>query len=277
MLRVLLDLNAHRELVALQTAGLSSQKLLSPFFILAALLAALSYANAEWVSPAARKNADDFYKAHSTNKTRNEKVFSLVLQDGSELVYQRYDPEKKELFDVFWIRSFDEIWHMKMLLVEKHPIVGRFADQFVRGAGGKLEKGASTDFRQFPELQIETGAAWQRNVPFENRALSFLWRQAIGTSSDKQKSAAHLHHKLAVALIPFFLIFMLAPFGFSFSRSRSNLIFIAGSLFAYIALTTLMDAMLILAENQATPAIPSIWAPLAIVFAISFYFYKKLL
>jgi lipopolysaccharide export system permease protein len=277
MLKVLLDLNAHRELVALQTAGLSSKKLLSPFFFLAALLAALSYANSEWVSPEARKNVDDFYKAHSTNKARKEKVFSLVLQDRSELVYQHYDPEKKELFDVFWIRSFDEIWHMKRLLVGKNPFVGRFADQFVRGTAGCLEKGASSDFCSFSEIQLETGATLQRNIPFENRALSFLWKQATGISSDKQKSAAHLHYKLALPLIPFFLIFMLAPFALSFSRSRSNLIFIACSLFAYFGLMTLLDAMLILAENQVTPALTSIWAPLAFIFANSFYFYEKLL
>jgi lipopolysaccharide export system permease protein len=289
MLRVLLDLSAHRELIALQTAGLSFKKLLSPFFFLAVLLAALSYANAEWVLPEAGKNGGGFHK----QKGKKEKVFSLVLQDGSELIYQSYDPEKKELFDVFWIRSFDEIWHMKWLLVGNVPFAGRFSDQFVRSEDGRLEKGASNDYCQFPELVLETGAALQRvgshkvastfgkNIPFENRPLSFLWRQAARTSSDQQKSAAHLHYKLALPLIPFFLIFMLAPFALSYSlgysRSRSPLIFIACSLFAYVGLMTLLDAMLILAENQAAPAALSIWGPLFALFALSFYFFKKLL
>lgn len=273
MLRVLIDLNTHREIVALQTAGLSSKKLLSPFFFLAFLLAAASYANLQWISPEAQLNADDFYKAHSNHTAQTEKVFSLVLQDGSELVYQRYDPEKKELFDVFWIRSFDEIWHMKTLRVDLQPLGARFADRFARSATGALEKTDSADFRSFPELKIETGASFQRFIPFENRSLATLWRQAHGGSSDKQKSAAHLHYKLALPLIPFFTIFSFAPFALRFSRGRSSLIFIASALFAFIGLMTFLDAMLILAENQAIPAFVSIWLPLAAYLAGSLVFF----
>jgi lipopolysaccharide export system permease protein len=276
MLRVLLDLNTHREIVALQTAGLSSKNLLSPFFCLAALLAAAAYANFQWISPEAQMNAEDFYKAHATHKTQTEKVFSLVLQDGSELVYQSYDSENKELFDVFWIRSFDEIWHMKRLRIDSEPLEAQFVDQFVRGNTGSLEKGASFDFRAFTELQLETGVTFQRYIAFENRPLSSLWRQAMGTSSDKQKSAAHLHYKLALPLVPFLTIFIFAPFALRFSRSRSNLIFIACTLFTYIGLMTILDAMLILAENQAVPAFTAIWTPFALSFAGSYYFFSRI-
>ena len=272
MQRVLLDLNAHREIVALQTAGLSSKKLLSPIFFLAALLMIASYVNFQWISPEAQLNADDFYKAH-IHHSKSEKVYSLVLQDGSELVYQKYDADKKELFDVFWIRSFDEIWHMKTLKVGLQPMEARFTDRFIRGVSGALEKNESADLRLFPELALEAGVSFQRFIPFENRSLSTLWRQARGNSSDKQKSAAHLHYKLALPLVPFFTIFAFAPFALRYRRDRSSLIYISCSLFTYIGLMTLLDAMLILAENQAIPAYLAIWIPLASSFAIAGYFW----
>src|SRR5258707_10816562 len=56
-LRVLLDLKSHGEFTALQIAGLSLKKLLSPLFFLAALLALVSYANFQWAPYEAAKKA----------------------------------------------------------------------------------------------------------------------------------------------------------------------------------------------------------------------------
>jgi hypothetical protein len=39
---------------------------------------------------------------------------------------------------------------------------------------------------------------------------------------------------------------------------------------------TLLDALLILAENQALPACAAIWAPLAAFAAISYYFFSRM-
>jgi lipopolysaccharide export system permease protein len=276
MLRVLLDLNAHREIVALQTAGFSSKKILSPFFFFAVLLAMACYANFQWVFPDAKEGADAFYKAHSSHTAKAEKVFSLILQDGSELVYQGYDSDKKELFDVFWIRSFDEIWHMKSIKVDLRPIEARFADRFVRGKTDSLEKIDSLDSRLFPEISWEAGASFQRFIPFENRSLAALWQQAQSKSSDQQRSSAHLHYKLAQPLIPFLMVILFSPFALRYSRGRASFLFIACSLFAFIGIMTLLDAMLILAENQAIPATFAIWGPIAALMSGSVYFFSRI-
>ncbi|HSX38536.1 MAG TPA: LptF/LptG family permease [Chlamydiales bacterium] len=268
MLRVLLDLSAHREIIALQMAGLPLKKLLAPFFFFAAILAAVMLINFQWISPDAQQSADHFYKAHSSHSYLKSKVFSLILQDGSELVYQKFDPIENELFDVFWICSFDKIWHIKRLAVDSSPPAARGADLFIREKNGSLEKSDSHEQRFFPEISWQQGAILQNYVPFENRSLTTLWQQSRGNSSDKQKSAAHLHYKLAQPVILFLMIFLAAPFAIRHSRTRQSLGLIALSLFSFVGLMTLLDAMLILAENQVVPPKYAIWAPLVVLLGI---------
>jgi len=276
LLRVLIDLTAHREIVALQTAGISSRRLLTPFFLLAALLAIASYANSEWISPDAQTDANRFYKAHSKHGSRLEKVFFQVLQDGSELVYQKYNPEKQELFDVFWIRSFDEIWHMKTICISERPLQARFAERFVRSRDGALEKAESAEARPFPEIPLEAKTSFASFIPFEDRSLSALCRQATGGSADQPRSAAHLHYKLALPVIPFLLALSFSPFALRFSRGRRTFLFIACSLFAFLGFMTLLDAQLILAENQVMPPSLAIWGPVATFFALALFFFSRI-
>ena len=274
-LKTLLDLNHHRELVALQIGGISAKKLLSPFFAVAALLTALSYANSQWVAPDAQMAATHFHQAHSKKKSKLKKhIFSIDLQDGSELVYQSYDPKTKELFDVFWIKAADDLWYIKYLGVGKEPFQGRFADHFVRD--GILQKVASEESRLFPEIQWDEIASLQKIIPLENRSLSLLLQQTLSCGSEKQKSAAHLHYKLALPCLPFLILLSIAPVSFRFSRGRSSFLLIGVSFFAFAALHTFLDAMLILAENQVFSPLTIIWGPMALCFAIASFFFSRL-
>jgi lipopolysaccharide export LptBFGC system permease protein LptF len=265
MLRTLLELSAHREILALQTAGLSSKKLLAPFFLFASLLTLASTANFQWISP------------DGESQDKKGKVFSILLEDGSELVYQSYEPSKRELFDLFWIRSFNEIWYMKTLLIAPKPVEGRFVDLFLRNGPGELEKAESFTLRPFPEISLEADAPLQCFVPYENRSLKALLLQAMGKGRDKKASASHLHYKIATSLFPFMMILAGGPFAMRFSKGRSSLLFIAGALFAFVGMMTLLDAMLILAENQVLSPGLAIWGPCALSFVLGLYlFFRKM-
>jgi lipopolysaccharide export LptBFGC system permease protein LptF len=266
-LKVLLDLTAHREIVALQTSGLSKLKLLTPFVVFAAILTLASYANSEWIAPDAQKGVDPFHKtAGKPIAARKEKVFSLDLQDGSELVYQSCNWEKQELCDVFWICSFKDIWHMNTLKIDLSPPQGFVTEHFIRNQEGVLQRENLFEVRSFPEIQLEASLALTQFIPFENRSLSTLFQQAKSRGADRQRSSAHLHYKIALPLIPLFSLFAIAPYALRFSRTRSAIFFLACSLFAFIGLMTLLDGMLILAENQVLPPLLAIWGLILGVF-----------
>lgn len=274
-LKVLIDLNTHRELSALQIAGISAKRQLTPFFLLAALLTMVSYGNGQWVSPNAQQTIENGTNKKKKSKTEG-RIFSVDLQDGSELIYQMYCAEKKELFDVFWIRSPTDLWYIKYLKVHSQPVQGRFAEHFIRNPDGNLEKIESLEHPVFPDLQWNHSASLQKFIPFEDRPLFLLLQQAASKGAEKQKSAAHLHYKLALPLVPFLMLLSIAPFAFRFSRGASAFLFASCCFFAYVGLRTLLDALLILAENQVFSPFIAIWGPLALCFAVSLYFFSQL-
>ncbi|HSX10239.1 MAG TPA: LptF/LptG family permease [Chlamydiales bacterium] len=269
-MRVLFDLNGHREIVALQMAGLSKKKLLVPFFVFAAFLSSLCYINSQWFSPDAQDVADAFMIAHRPQKkSKADKihVYSISLEDDSELVYQSFDKAKKELFDVYWIRNPNDIWHMKNLRVD--PLQGQFVNHLTRNSKKQLEKSESFTLRDFPELPWNEEATLQKFVPFENRPIATLCSQAIIDSAERRSILTHLSYKLLVPLMPFLVLFAIGPISTQFSRNRPVFLIAAFSLFGFISLKVILDGMLILGENQVLPAIVAIWGPIALVLAFS--------
>ena len=272
-LKVLLDLNLHRELLALQIAGLSARKLLSPFFLSAGMLAIISLANSQWIAPETPFSTKEDLKK---GKKTLERVFSIELSDGSELIYQKYLSEKKELFDVFWILSPKELWYIKYLEIDTLPLRGRFANHFERKEEDRLEKNESFDSCLFSEMQWNREATLQKFIPFENRSMSLLCKQAFSQGAEKQRSSAHFHYKLAQPCISFLMLFWIAPFAIRFSRMKSSFLLIAAALFTYLIIRTLLDAMLILAENQVFPPLIAIWGPVIGCLLISCSFFSRL-
>jgi len=275
-LKVLFDLNHHFELVALQMAGLSRKTLLRPFFLFAALLSLVCYINSQWFAPDAILSAQTFKTLHSKTKKRAPRspLQSIALPDDSELVYQSFDAEKQELFDVFWVRSSEDIWHMKFLRIDISPPQGHFIDHLIRKE--RLEKSESFDARPFPELPMNPDTKPKAFIPFESRSLTTLLHEAIYASSNKASVRTHLQYKLALPLLSLLGLLAIAPLTMRFSRDRPTLLIVALSLFGFLALKTLFDSLLILGENQVLPSWVAMWLPLLALFAYSIKRFAKL-
>ena len=274
-IQVLLDLNSHNELAALQMGGLSCKKLLAPFFTLAALLFTISLANQQWVVPIALASASEYtaaYSSHKKNQIR-EHVQTLILKDGTVLVFQSFDEKKGELFDVFWIQNPSRIWHMKFL--EVNPPTGRYVDCFER-ISQQLEKTSSFDAFPFPQIQIDEESVFKPFIPYERRTLSQLFFQAIAGTGERQSLLSHLFYKLSYPLFLFLSMIVIAPICFRFSRDKSAFKIVAFALFGFLAMMMILDGLLILGENQVVPALLAFGAPLLIVLAFSYHPFKKL-
>jgi lipopolysaccharide export LptBFGC system permease protein LptF len=192
-------------------------------------------------------------------------VYSIDLQDQTELVYQSFLPSSQELHDVFWIKSSKDIWHIKHLKVDAtntDPPKGRFADHFQRNEEKILEKTESFVSKDFPEISIESHAYLKTFIPFENRPLSLLLQQSLKPYSEKSIVVSHLHYKLATPLLSLLILIALAPIAMQFKRNKGIFAIVAVSLILFIAFMTILQGMLILGENQVLPGYIAIWGPL---------------
>jgi lipopolysaccharide export LptBFGC system permease protein LptF len=268
-IRVLYQLNSHRELVALQMAGISKKKLLLPFFIFASCLSLISYLNTEWLSPAAQNSSTAFKTALKSKKHKNKenRVFTIPLKDKSEIVYQKFDKIKQELFDVFWIRSPDDIWHMKTLKID--TLQGKYVNHLSRNIAKQLEKIESYPEKDFSDLALDRNSVLYRFVPYENRPLSALFLEAFADPTEKRIIFSYLFYKLLIPLMPFLVLFAIAPVSMRYSRTSHIFLVAAYSIFGFISLKVILDGMLILGENQVLPSYVAIFGPILFVLSVS--------
>ncbi|MGB7978516.1 MAG: LptF/LptG family permease [Chlamydiales bacterium] len=261
-MRVLFDLTAHREVLALQMAGISKKQLLTPFFLFAAALSLICYLNSQWLAPDAQELANAFKSAHKSkkHKTEEDRLYTLSLDDESELVYQQFDKANQELSDVFWVKAPDDVWHMKTLKIE--TLEGLYVNHLTRNALKKFEKTESFERRTFSDLALDNHAVLQRFIPFESRPISTLFVQACNSLSERRILLSHLYYKLLVPLTPLLVLFAIGPISVRYARSRPTFLIAAGSIFAFIALKVTLDGMLILGENQVIPSYVAIWGPI---------------
>jgi lipopolysaccharide export LptBFGC system permease protein LptF len=260
LLKILLDLNTHHELVALQMAGLSRRRILLPFFWVGCLLVGISYANYEWISPLSQTVTHQFETTY-TSKTKKEKrpnLYNTKLPDGSELVYREFSLATETLHDVFWIESQTTFWHFKNLQIGAPP-QGTFVDHFVRNSEGKVEKAESFLHKEFPKLTFNLTDSLQHYLPVEQRRLSALWDPSLWLRSGP--AASQMHYKLAIPWLPLWILFAIGPLTFTFRRNKQAFLIVALCLFSFVSLMTFLEAMMILGENQVIPAILAIWGP----------------
>lgn len=268
-LRVLFSLNTHREILALQMAGLSKKLLLAPFFSFAAFLSLLCYANSQWLAP----NAQDITGAFKVlikpkrGKLQSNHVFSVPLSDCTEIVYRSYDPDTRELSDVFWIRKPDDIWHMKAFYPPDR--LGKNVDHLTRNPERQMERLESFASRSFPEMAWDEKASLKKFIPLEQRPLCTLLIQVFSDASSRSGILAHLLYKFSVPLMPFLVLIAIAPFSLRFSRHHPLFLISAISIFGLIGLKTILDGMLILGENQVLPASLAILGPIVLTLALS--------
>lgn len=263
-LRVLFDLSSHREILALQMAGISKKALLFPFFLFAGALSFLGYINGQWFSPHAQEFANDFKTAYKAKKKpKIQKVYSVALEDDSELVYQYFNPKEKELVDVFWVKAPDDIWHMKTLNIASRE--GKFVNHLTRSASKRFEKNESFEKKYFTELFWDAETLPSHFVAYESRRISTLLMQACSYPADARIVFSHLYYKLLVPLTPFFVLLAIPPIALRYTRNSPTFLVACCSIFGFIALKIILDGMLILGENQVLPSYIAIFSPIALL------------
>jgi lipopolysaccharide export system permease protein len=272
-LKVLFSLNARRELVALLASGISSRRILRPFFLLATLCTLFQCASMEFLLPSSLNFLDLFRQSHFKHNfhgNRKEPIHVIYLKDLSKIVYQSEDQEKQLYFDVFWIRSADDIWRMKYLSTNPEEPVGYFVDHIVGSPDGSFEKCASFEKYAFPSFRVQPDLTGKGYVPIENRRPSELLRmithKRATTAFEYPQALTHFLHKCVLPFLPFLVVIAAAPFCFCYSRSLPIFFTYAIALFGFVAFAAYINSAIVLGETQVLSAYNAILLPFALCF-----------
>jgi lipopolysaccharide export system permease protein len=277
-IKVLYTLNLRRELVALQASGMRLRTLLRPFFFLAALCTLFNYLNAEFLAPNSISYLENFRKKHFHKKMEKSRkgIHVLYLKDQSKLVYQTLDKQKNAFFDLFWIRSPNDIWRIKYLSSDPNHPEGQWVDHLERDKDGYLQKTASFETYLFKELKWDRTMTQKGLVPMENRKISQLFHTSFSkktiSSYEKAQALSYFLFKCAIPLLSFLVVLSTAPYCVRYSRNSRPFVTYTLSLFCFVALYALLDAAVILGENLIFSPWLTISAPLLLC---TFFFTRK--
>lgn len=259
IIKVFSTLTVHKESLAYQIAGLSKIRLMSPFFFIALLLLFFSLFSLQVLVPRSARVSQAFESAYLLKSPTTKTIQSIELQNQSKLIYQRYNKEKKQLLDVFWILSFDDIWHIETLEIDNVK-TGFFVDHFIREKDLLLKKAESFDRYIFQAMPFHLKDLEMNMIPYEYRPLSKLIFQDLFSSKEEQiKLQVQLHKKIALSFLPILILFCTAPFCLNFSRRFSPFFITGVSLFSFAFFFALSKALLLLCESQVLSPLIGCW------------------
>ena len=274
-IKVLTGMNANKELVALQSAGIPLLHILRPLFAVSLCALCLNLAINQFAVEKSLNFIDKFHDAHlghTYRESAREPLHVLQLEDETKLVFQYYDEDKEAFFDVIWIKSPDELWRMKYLKADPLNPQGEYVDQLIRNQAGIVEKESSYLTYLFPDITWREDLPLNGAIPFENRSLSqllhLLWGPAHLTSYQSQSALTQLLYKLAMPFLC--LLSLIAPIPYCVRTSRHISLFLLYglSIFGFVAFVAFMDAAVIIGENGTLSPLIAILTPFIALFGI---------
>lgn len=273
-IKVMCQLNTHRELLALQSAGIKLKKLLRPFFLVGLSATLINISINEFIIPFSLNTIDKFHDAylrHSFRGTRTDPLHVMHLDDHSKLVYQYYDSSREAFFDVVWIRNSDDIWRMRYLQIDPDHPQGLWVDHLVR-KDGVFEKTESFPNCIFTELKWNEDMPRKGYIPFENRSLSELWKllkeDPLLTLYQKQEVITQLLFKSIMPFLGILVVLAIAPFCTTYCKNLPHFLLYALGIFSFVAFIALMDAAVILGESNTISPILAILTPFICLISI---------
>lgn len=280
-IHTLCHLNVHNELIALMASGLPLKRLLKPFLLFGFLLTFVLYLNVEYFLPRAMEYHRVIEDAHFIEKyksNKNTSLHSISLNDGSMFLYHYYDSIKDTFHDVYWLRTIDDMFHMKSLVFKDKQHEGRFVNHLLRTSTGELISTEAYPEMTFPNLHISKKALSESTLSPQSLPFSKLWRSMISftISHDKQAQiATAFYYKLAMPWLAMLAFLAPATFCLKFTRQLPVFFIYLGSIVGMVAFYLIMHAAFILGEYQTLIPLAAIFVPFALISSPFIYLYHK--
>lgn len=260
LIKTLTSLNTHHELVALMAGGFKLKTLLRPFIYAGILCTLLLYLNEQFILPSAMQRLRQFEETNKEKKRRAHydtqmMVRTLLMEDGSLLLFQDYDMANERFFDAYWIRSVDDIYRIKYLLPEKPMPIGLFVDHLTRQPNGEIALNESMDRYEFNQMHFSQELLQSTIMDPEALSLTELYAQPLDKNIDElserdSKIQTAFYWKMMIPWLSVLAIIAVAPFCVRYSRQTPLFFIYVGGLFGFLAFYLLLDAAQILAKRQ---------------------------
>lgn len=268
-LRTLIQLNVHHELVALQASGVPKSRLMRPFILVGLMGVVALLLITEWIEPYALKQERSIETSHiveQSSKETDARVHSLKLEDGSTLLFQKYDRNQNHFYDLVWIRTANDIYRMKELAINDSGPQGSYVERLKRNEGmltlqDRKQKVVFEDLKFSPSRLLETV------VTPEERSISQLFSEAKANFSSEKETHifAVFLRKLLLPWLALLVVIGAIPLAIKVTRDLNVFSIYALSLFGLVFTYIIVNAGTTLAERQVMNPYFAIVLPFAMI------------
>jgi lipopolysaccharide export system permease protein len=169
---------------------------------------------------------------------------------------------------------------MKYLQANPKTPIGEYVDHIVRNKEGFFEKAESYEKCLLPSLKWESHQFNKKQTSVKHQKISqlayLLWKPGSQSFHLKGEIKTHFFHKLFMPLLPLLAFFAISPFCVRYSRNIPIFLIYGLSIFGFVVFFTLVNALVILGENQIIPPFLAMGLPFLVGFIISSQkFYRK--
>lgn len=262
-----LQMNQKGALSAALSSGISKQRIAFPALLLAFFACLFLLATEEWGSPWALSYLERKYQEKSKKKSAlNPFLSSLNLKDGSFLLYRNEDLVKKSLHDVFWIPSWDMVWHFDTVFLEEEKATTAF--QYVR------EEGRGLFLKEiFPSLKLPWLGEEEKylllmqpaEMPLSELSELQFYNPALAARREPLFSS-FLLKKWLFPWQPLLVVMAALPFTLVFRRRQPVFYIYGGAILGFIALSTFLDAALFLSKRGVIEPLYALFLPFFVIF-----------
>jgi lipopolysaccharide export system permease protein len=273
LIKTVTTLNSNHELVALMAGGISLKRLMRPFIVFSLAIVVLLYINEQFILPQALMKLRQI-ETHTKQKKQRASdgiaVHSLILENGTRLLFQSYDPIQANFFDVYWIESIDSIYRIKTLSHAAIP-VGHFVDHLVRQSTGELFQQTAYPTFLFPTIKFNREILQSTIFEPDMHSLTELADHYVKISPDLNERESKLltafYWKVLSPWLALLAIILPIPFCVRFSRQLPIFFIYVCCLFGLIGFYMLMDASQVIAKRQVLTPLYAIGFPFSLVFS----------
>jgi lipopolysaccharide export system permease protein len=275
-------LNVRNEIVALLSSGIRFGTLVKPFVAIGLTAVALLYINEEFFMPHAYAKINflkDLHSDEDAHRNQERNVQSLEVENGGRLIFHSFNTAKKSFFDVYWVKSVEEIFKIKYLYPAENGARGEFIDYFQRAPDGEFALSESFDKKEFPDMQFDPNNLRQSMIDPRQEPISELFHRYSPfkkrLTDFQARASTNFYNKLVIPWLCFLAAIGPIPYCFRYTRQLPIFMIYLVSMMTLVSFYLIMNSALLFGENQVFSPFAAIVLPFGLYFGAIYTKYKS--
>lgn len=260
----------------LMLGGRPLKKLLRPFYAMALATCLFLIYNEEALIPWAMKRLNHieslyFHKGEGVSELNTRSL--LRLKEGGVLFFDAFDAKRQELFDVWYLPRWNELYHIEKLDISKAMPMGYQVDAF-EVERGLVHENSYLDEAPFNEMHVTWQDLLESALDPLNLSITELTQhlsERILSPQERCEFLATLLKKLLFPTLALFVVWMILPYFVTFKRDVPFILYYLVAILIYLGFYLLISSLYTVAAANVFSPLLALLLPFGAVLCVTLW------